>query len=163
MGNSNSHLTTQPAEKIQVTALVGQNVRFDRLPNEIIEYWIIGLSQNEFLKLRAVNRGLRCMISRLSVESSNMSCLSHLVRHAPSFADDIKSSPELLSFSWKLRQNPNFPAEEVTASALLQMFTVEPQSKTSQDQVCCISVQSETSQDQVRYIFVHSSDHRRRG
>jgi hypothetical protein len=149
MGNSNSNLTTQPTEETLVTALVGQDVRFDRLPNEIIEYWIKGLPLNELLNVRSVNGGLLCLISRLSVESSNMCCLSHPFKHAPSFADDIKSSLELLSFSWKLRQNPDLPLDENTAYALLQMFTVE--------------LQSEISQDQVRCIFVHSSDHRRRG
>jgi hypothetical protein len=83
------------------------------------------------------------------MENSPLCCLSHPFKHAPSFAEDIKSNLEPLSFSWELRQNPDFPAEKVTASALLQMFTVE--------------LQSEASQDQVRCIFLHSSDHRRRG
>jgi hypothetical protein len=156
------HLPEQLSTGSPTLAAITNDASFEHLPNDVNEFLFKLLSLKEFLHLRAVCQGLRTISFGLGVENSLLCCLSHPVQHAPSFADDINSYG-VLRYSWELRQNSDLPAEEVTASALLQMFTVELQSETSQDQVRCISVQSETIQDQVRCIFVHSSDHKRRG
>jgi hypothetical protein len=156
------HLPKQLFLESPSLAAITKDTSFEQLPSDVMEFLFRLLSLKEFLHLRAVCQGLRTISFGLGVENSLLCCLSHPVQHAPSFADDINSYG-VLRYSWELRQNSDLPAEEVTASALLQMFTVKLQSETSQDQVRCISVQSETIQDQVRCIFVHSSDHKRRG
>jgi hypothetical protein len=143
------HLPKQLSAESQTLSGPTEDNSFEHFPDDVIVSLFKLLSLEEFLNLRGVCQRLRTISFGLSVENSPLCCLSRPVKHAPSFAEDIKSIPEPLSFSWQLRQNSDFPSNEDNATTLLQMLTFEPE--------------SETSQDQVRCILIHSSDHRRRG